>query len=66
MFFTERNHFSETPHTVARVMARARADKDDARPGTIPWDEDHVARAIEVRRAIDTRPKRVARRMGTE
>jgi len=47
-------------------MARARADEDDARPGAIPWDEEHVARAIEVRRAIDTRPKRVARRIGTE
>lgn len=43
-------------------MSRARADEDDERPGTIPWDDDHVARAIEARRALDTSPKGVARR----
>jgi|TARA_B100000683_G_scaffold191640_1_gene184672 hypothetical protein len=45
-------------------MSRARADEDDERPGTIPWDDDHVARAIEARRALDTSPKGVARRHG--
>jgi hypothetical protein len=36
-------------------MSRARADEDDERPGTIPWDDDHVARAIEVRLALERR-----------